>query len=73
MPQLHFSVDEKTAAALSIAAESRNISLSRYLAELVSALAVSQWPDGYLESVVGSCAQAPLTEPTDLELDDTSL
>jgi hypothetical protein len=73
MPQLHFSVDDDTAKLLSRHARKRGLSLSRYLAELVSAQVASEWPRGYLRDVVGSCAKSGLTEPEELVPDDVSL
>jgi hypothetical protein len=73
MAQLHFSIDEKTAAALTKRARREGLSLSRYLARLVSAQAQTTWPRGYLDTVVGSCAKTPLIEPSDLELDEPGL
>ncbi|MBI4704190.1 MAG: hypothetical protein HY744_24030 [Deltaproteobacteria bacterium] len=73
MPQLHFSVDDKTAARLARRAAARGMSLSKYLAGLVGRAAEDTWPDGYLPSVVGSCAAAPLSEPEELVLDDTDV
>lgn len=73
MPQLHFSVDEQTAAHLAREAEARGMSLSKYLASLVSRQLPARWPDGYLERVVGSFADEPLREPADLPLDEVDL
>lgn len=73
MPQVHFSIDERTAKQLAREAKQRGLSLSRYLAELVSRAVPETWPDGYLESVLGSCSREPLVEPDDLPLDDVDL
>lgn len=69
MAQLHFSVDEKTAAALEKQARREGVSLSRYLARLVSAQTRTTWPRGYLDAVVGCCAKTPIVEPPELDLD----
>jgi hypothetical protein len=73
MPQIHFSVDETTARQLADEAAARGVSLSRYVASLVTREVSSHWPEGYLTRVVGSCADAPLEEPEDLALDDVNV
>lgn len=73
MAQLHCSVDEATAARLAHEAKKRGISLSRYLAEIIRRGLPTQWPDGYLHGVVGSCADDPIEEPASLPLDDIEL
>ena len=74
MPQLHFSIDNDTAADLEERARQEGIPLSRYLARLVkSGMGGATWPDGYLDAVVGSCADAPLEEPPELPLDQVEL
>lgn len=66
MPQIHLSVDQRTATELAARAAAKGQSLSRYLAELVRREVAQDWPDGYLSAVVGSCAGDPLEEPEDL-------
>lgn len=73
MPQLHFSVDETTAQRLRDQAEREGVSLSRYLAKVLGREVQSEWPQGYLAAVVGSCAGDPIEEPTELDLDDVEL
>ena len=74
MPQLHFSVDDIVAQRLSARAKEKGLSLSRYLAQVFAKDDLDEWPPGYLDSVVGSCAQSPLEEPEDdRELDDIVL
>ena len=73
MPQLHFSVDAKTADFLAKKAEARGESLSKYLASMVQGLLPSLWPAGYLESVLGACADAPIEQPEDLPFDEVEL
>jgi hypothetical protein len=73
MPQLHFSVDQETADRLAHEAARRGMSVSKYIAKLVSQRVPGRWPTGYLESVVGSFAEEPLSEPPDLPLDEVDL
>jgi hypothetical protein len=73
MSQLHFTVDEQTAKRIQREAKKRGMTVSRYLASIVTREAGGVWPAGYLDSVVGSCKHAPLSEPTELELDDVDL
>lgn len=72
MPQIHLSVDQRTATELAARAAAKGQSLSRYLAEMVRR-EVEDWPDGYLSAVVGSCAGDPLEEPEDLPADEVEL
>jgi hypothetical protein len=73
MPQLHFSVDEPTARRVREDAKARGETVSSYLAGLLSERLPDRWPDGYLQQVVGCCAEEPLEEPEDLELREVSL
>ncbi len=73
MPQLHFSLDADTAERLEQEAASKGLSLSKYLASIVRHAVPDQWPEGYVERVVGSCAQHPLSEPPDDPPDDVTL
>ncbi len=73
MTQLHFTVDEQTAKRIKSEAKKRGMTVSRYLAGIMTRDAGGAWPAGYLDGVVGSCAAVPLSEPTDLELDDIDL
>jgi hypothetical protein len=73
MKQLHFSVDEETARRLDHQAKNLGLSLSRYVATLVSQSGTSTWPEGYLEGVVGRCAGLGLEEPVDVPPEDVVL
>jgi hypothetical protein len=73
MPQLHFSVDERTAKRIEREAKRRGLTISKYIATLVSREGGAEWPPGYLDSVVGSCAATPLREPEELPLDDVDV
>jgi hypothetical protein len=73
MPQLHFTVDEKTAKRIQREAKRRGMTVSKYLATIVSRDVGEAWPSGYIASVVGSCAGTSLREPRELPLDDVEL
>lgn len=73
MPQLHFSVDDETAERLAQQAAAKNLSLSKYIATLVTRTLGEQWPRGYLRHVVGSCKGTGLVEPPELPSDDVDL
>jgi len=73
MPQLYFSVDEHTAQELAERAAARGETLSKYLASIVRKAVPDEWPAGYLNSVIGSCADSPLEEPPDLPLDEVHI
>ena len=72
MSQLHFSVDERTAERLREQARRAGVSLSQYLASLISQVCPPEWPQGYLDTVVGS-VDIRLEEPPDLPLHDVKL
>lgn len=54
MPQLHLYVPEEVAVKLRERAKVQGVSLSKYLAGVVSKEVAAGWPVGYFESVVGS-------------------
>ena len=54
MPQLHFYVPEEVAEKLRQRAKAGGLSLSKYLATVVSQEVAEGWPDGYFEEVLGS-------------------
>lgn len=54
MPQLHFYVPEEVAEKLRQRAKADGVSLSKYLAAVVSQEVAEGWPDGYFEEVLGS-------------------
>jgi hypothetical protein len=72
MPQLHFTVDEQTAKRIEREAKRRGMTVSKYLATLVTR-DVAAWPAGYLDAVVGSCKGASLSEPRELPIDDVDV
>jgi len=73
MPQIHFSVDERSAKLLAKRAKERGMTLSRYLAEMARSQLADEWPKGYLDSVIGSCRKTPLAVPEDSPPDDVEL
>jgi len=63
MPQLHFYVSEEVAEKLRRRAEADGLSLSKYLASVVSQEVADGWPDGYFEQALGSwVGEFPATE-----------
>ena len=53
MPQLHLYVPEDVAAKVREKAKARNLTVSRYLAELIKREVGEGWPEGYFERVCG--------------------
>lgn len=53
MPQLHLYVPEDIAAKVRKKAKARNLTVSRYLAEVVKREVGEGWPEGYFERVSG--------------------
>jgi hypothetical protein len=53
MPQLHLYVPEDLAAKVREKAKARNLTVSRYLAEVVKREVGEGWPKGYFERVCG--------------------
>ena len=62
MPQLHLYVTDATADLLRADAEVANLSLSRYMAKLLTDKAHQGWPEGYFDSVCGSCPDFEIPE-----------
>ena len=73
MPQLFFSVERPVADELARRAAIENLPLSQYLARIVREQVQTDWPDGYLSSLVGGCAEDPLQEPGDEPPDEIAL
>lgn len=69
MPQLHLYVPEDVARRLRQQAAAREVSLSRYLADIVQRETKTEWPDGYFEQVAGSWI-GDLEEPEDLPAEE---
>jgi hypothetical protein len=60
MPQLNLYVPDELAERVRQAAEAADLSVSRYLAELVRREMETEWPTDYFESVVGGWVGEPL-------------
>ena len=60
MPQLHFSVSEDIAEKVKSKALHSNMSVSRYLADIVAREVGNGWPEGFFDEVVGSWEGSPL-------------
>ena len=54
MPQLHLYVSDATADVLRKDALEANLSLSRYLAKVLTETTQRGWPEGYFEMLAGS-------------------
>jgi len=63
MPQLHVYVPEKVASIVRKRAEERGMSVSGYLAELVTSQVASDWPEDYFDQVVGGWKGQPIRRP----------
>lgn len=51
--QLHLHLPDAVAEEVRRRAEARGVSVSRYLAELVTREVLGSWPDGFFEKFVG--------------------
>jgi hypothetical protein len=60
MPQLNLYVNDELAERVRKAADEADLSVSRYLAELVQREIETEWPAGFFESVVGGWQGEPL-------------
>jgi hypothetical protein len=63
MPQLHFYVPEELADKIRLEAQTANMSISRYIAELIKRNIAPEWPEGYFDEVVGGWCGEPLKRP----------
>ncbi len=70
MPQMHFYVPEETAKQLRERARAKGLSVSRYLASVVSRDIDQGWPEGYFEKVVGKWQGGTLRRPPQGELEE---
>jgi hypothetical protein len=70
MPQLHLYVPDDVAERLREKAKAKNMSLSKYLSEIVQRETQSGWPEGYFEEVIGGWQGEPLERPPQLELEE---
>ena len=60
MPQLHLYLPKHKVLEVQRRASSKGISVSAYLAELVSSSLETGWPEGYFDRVVGNWQGEPL-------------
>jgi hypothetical protein len=67
--QLHCYVPDKVARKIQRKAEQAHLSVSRYLAELVKRDAMNEWPEGYLEQVLGQWQGGPLEREVEGEIE----
>lgn len=54
MPQVHLYLSEQKVEVLKRRARAKGMSLSKYLAELVTHDIADAWPEGYFTEVLGS-------------------
>lgn len=64
MPQLHFYVPNELAERIHQEAQAAQMSVSRYLAELVKREMAPNWPEGFFDDVVGGWQGKPLQRPS---------
>ncbi len=69
MPQVHTYLPQAIAAKLRSRAAARGLSLSRYLAQILSREVEEGWPPGFFETVVGGWRGEPLQRPDQGELE----
>jgi len=70
VPQLHLYVSQSVAEEVRRRAESKGLSVSAFLADLVKAEVNDGWPAGYLEEVIGSFRDDPLERPAQSGLEE---
>ncbi|MBE9064033.1 hypothetical protein [cf. Phormidesmis sp. LEGE 11477] len=62
MTQLQCDIPDEIATRLQQKAKRMNLSVSRYLAQLIEKDLETGWPEGYFD-LFGSCQAAPLERP----------
>ncbi len=60
MPQLNLYVNDELAERIRHKADAADMSVSRYLAELIRREVSAGWPDGFFEEVIGGWQGEPL-------------
>ncbi len=70
MPQLHLYVPEDVAERLRERAKARDLSVSKYLAQIVEREVAVGWPDEYFAEVIGAWVGEPLQRPEQLPLEE---
>jgi hypothetical protein len=63
MPQLHLYVSDDLAEKIKHEAQAADMSVSRYLANLVKREVFTNWPEMFFEEVVGGWVCDPLQRP----------
>jgi len=63
LPQLHLYIPDELAERIQREAQAADMSVSRYLAQLVQREISPDWPAGYFEDVVGGWQGKPLERP----------
>lgn len=63
MSQLHFYIPDDLEEIIRREAQAANMSISRYLAEVVKREVTADWPEGFFEEVVGGWQGEPLARP----------
>lgn len=64
MPQLHLYIPDELAERIQREAQAADMSISRYLAQLVQREISPDWPTGYFEDVVGGWKGGLLERPS---------
>lgn len=70
MPQLHLYLSKKVAEEVKRRAESKGVSVSSYLGDLVQGQITDKWPEDFFSKVVGGWAGEPLTRPSQMEFEE---
>lgn len=70
MPQLNLYINEDLAGRIRQAADDADLSVSRYLAELVRRAVETEWPEGFFEEVVGGWQGEPLVRAAQDEYEE---
>jgi hypothetical protein len=70
MPQLNLYVNDELAERIHRRAEEADLSVSRYLAQLVRRELETEWPDSFFESVVGGWQGEPLVRLPEGEFEE---
>ena len=70
MPQFHFYVPDDIARQIQEKAKASNMSVSRFVAEIMQRETASGWPKGYFERVVGAWQGEVLERPEELTFEE---
>lgn len=70
MPQLSLYIDQETLTDIERQAKSRDMSISKFVTDILRKNISPKWPDGY-DALFGAIAEdASFIEPEDLSFDD---